>query len=56
MVLDTIGHRGLVQLIAGVMPYIVTAWTANIARVRLADDFAVDPDQLNDFFTGKPMS
>ncbi|KHK92905.1 carboxymuconolactone decarboxylase family protein [Novosphingobium malaysiense] len=53
-VLDAIGHRGLMQLIAAVMLYTVTAWTTNIARVQLADDFSADPQRLKDFFAGKP--
>lgn len=51
--LDTIGHRGLMQLVAAVMLYTVTAWTTNIARVQLADDFSADPQELKDFFAGK---
>ena len=54
--LDAIGHRGLTQLLAAVMLYVVTAWTTNIARVKLADDFSADPDMLKDFFAGKPVA
>jgi 4-carboxymuconolactone decarboxylase len=51
-----IGYPGLVELLATVMLYVVTAWTTNVARVKLAEDFSADPDQLKDFFAGKPVS
>jgi 4-carboxymuconolactone decarboxylase len=53
-VLRIIGYRGLVQLIAAISLYVVTAYTTNVARVKLADDFAADPEKLKDFFAGKP--
>ena len=40
-------------LIAIVSMYVVTAYTTNVARVKLAEDFSADPDQLKDFFAGK---
>jgi len=49
-----IGYPGLTQLIATVMLYAVTAWTTNVARVKLADDFSADPDRLKEFFAGRP--
>jgi alkylhydroperoxidase family enzyme len=48
-----IGHRGLIQLFAAVTLYVVTAFTTNVARVRLAEDFSADPERLKDFFAGK---
>jgi 4-carboxymuconolactone decarboxylase len=51
-----IGYPGLTQLIATVMLYAVTAWTTNVARVRLAEDFSADPRMLKDFFAGKPVN
>lgn len=51
-----IGHPGVVQLMACVMLYVVTAWTSNVARVQLAEDFSVDPEQLARFFAGQPPS
>lgn len=48
-----LGHRGTMQLIAAVTLYVVTAYTTNVARVKLADDFSADPDRLKDFFAGK---
>jgi len=53
--IDAIGYRGLVQFIAAVTLYAATAWTTNIARVKLAEDFSADPDMLKDFFAGKPV-
>jgi len=50
-----IGYPGLMQLIATVTLYAATAWTTNVARVQLAEDFSADPDMLNDFFAGKPV-
>jgi 4-carboxymuconolactone decarboxylase len=50
-----IGHPGLVQLFSAVMLYVVTAWTSNVARVKLPEDFSVNPDMLKDFFAGKPV-
>jgi 4-carboxymuconolactone decarboxylase len=51
-----IGHPGLVELLATVMLYVVTAWTTNVARVKLAEDFSANPEKLKDFFAGKPVS
>jgi 4-carboxymuconolactone decarboxylase len=49
-----LGYRGLTELIATVTLYVVTAYTTNVARVKLADDFSADPERLKDFFAGKP--
>lgn len=54
--IDLLGHPGLMQLIAAVMLYVVTAYTTNVARVKLAEDFSADPQQLKDFFAGKGMT
>ncbi|MCB2075290.1 MAG: carboxymuconolactone decarboxylase family protein [Novosphingobium sp.] len=54
--IEAIGYRGLMQLIAAVTLYVVTAYTTNVARVKLADDFSADPDMLKDFFAGKQVS
>ena len=48
-----LGWPGTMQLIATVMLYTVTAWTTNVARVRLAEDFAVEQDRLDHFFAGR---
>ncbi len=50
-----IGYPGLTQLFATVMLYVVTAWTTNVARVKLAEHFSADPQMLRDFFAGKPV-
>jgi 4-carboxymuconolactone decarboxylase len=50
-----LGFRGLIQLIATVVLYVVTAYTTNVARVKLADDFSADPEKLKDFFAGKQV-
>lgn len=55
-VIGAIGYRGLVQLIAAVSLYVVTAYTTNVARVQLAEDFSADPEMLKNFFSGKPVS
>jgi alkylhydroperoxidase family enzyme len=47
------GFPGVMALIAIVSMYVVTAYTTNVARVKLAGDFSADPQQLNDFFAGK---
>lgn len=52
--IDALGYRGLVQFIAAVTLYVATAYTTNIARVMLAEDFSADPDMLKHFFAGKP--
>ena len=54
-VIEAIGYRGLMQLIACITLYVVTAYTTNVARVKLADDFSADPQMLKDFFAGKPV-
>lgn len=52
-VIASIGFEGLVQLIAAIGLYAVTAYTTNVARVRLAEDFAADPEMLKAFFAGR---
>ncbi len=52
--LDLFGPRGVMLLVANVTLYVATAYTSNVARVLLAEDFAADPDALKDFFAGKP--
>ncbi|MEO6715627.1 MAG: carboxymuconolactone decarboxylase family protein [Novosphingobium sp.] len=47
------GYPGVMALIAIVSMYVVTAYTTNVARVKLAEDFSADPDKLKDFFAGK---
>ena len=49
------GYDGLMLLIANVTLYVATAWTTNVARVKLAEDFSADPEQLKDFFAGKEV-
>ena len=51
--IELLGYRGVTELIATVTLYVVTAYTTNVARVKLADDFSADPDRLKDFFAGK---
>lgn len=48
-----LGFRGVVQFIAAVSLYVITAYTTNVARVKLAENFFADPDKLKDFFAGK---
>jgi 4-carboxymuconolactone decarboxylase len=48
-----LGYPGLMELIGTIVLYIIVAYTTNVARVKLADDFSADPKQLSDFFTGK---
>lgn len=52
-VVGLVGFPGLVQLIATVTLYVVTAYTTNVARVRLAEDFSADPEELKTFFAGR---
>lgn len=49
------GYDGLMLLIANVTLYVATAYTTNVARVKLAEDFSADPDKLKDFFAGKEV-
>jgi 4-carboxymuconolactone decarboxylase len=51
--LGQFGPDGVMLLVANVTLYAATAWTTNIARVKLAEDFSADPDELKDFFAGK---
>jgi 4-carboxymuconolactone decarboxylase len=55
-VVAIIGFPGLMQLIAAVSLYVVTAYTTNVARVKLAEDFAADPEKLQQFFAGKQIA
>jgi 4-carboxymuconolactone decarboxylase len=48
-----LGHPGLMQMIAAIVIYVTVAYTTNVAKVSLAEDFSADPDQLCDFFTGR---
>lgn len=52
-VIKRLGYRGLMQLIAAVSLYVVVAYTTNVARVKLAEDFSADPEKLKDFFANK---
>ncbi len=49
------GYPGVMALIAIVSMYVVTAYTTNVARVKLAEDFSADPEKLKDFFAGKDL-
>jgi 4-carboxymuconolactone decarboxylase len=53
--IELLGYRQLTEVIATVTLYAVTAWTTNVARVKLAEDFSADPQRLKDFFAGKAM-
>ena len=46
--IELLGYRGVTELIATVTLYVVTAYTTNVARVKLADDFSADPERLKD--------
>ena len=50
------GYPGMMALIAIVSMYVVTAYTTNVARVKLAEDFSADPEKLKDFFAGKDVA
>jgi 4-carboxymuconolactone decarboxylase len=52
-VIGLIGFDGMVQLIAAISLYLITAYTTNVARVKLAEDFSADPEVLKAFFAGK---
>lgn len=49
-VVELVGYRGLMQVIAAVSLYTVVAYTTNVAAVQLAEDFSADPEQLKAFF------
>ena len=51
--MDTLGLPGLVQLIAAVGLYAITAFTTNVAKAGLTKDFSADSEKLKDFFAGK---
>ncbi len=52
-VIRVIGYRGMIHLIAAITLYVATAYTTNVARVKLAENFSADPEQLKDFFAGR---
>jgi alkylhydroperoxidase family enzyme len=52
-VIALVGFDGMVQMIAAISLYVITAYTSNVARVKLAKDFSADPEVLKDFFAGK---
>jgi 4-carboxymuconolactone decarboxylase len=47
------GYPGLMQLLATVMLYVITAYTTNVAKVEILEDFSADQDQLNDYYAGR---
>lgn len=53
--LELLGFEGLVRLIAAITLYVATAYTTNVARVMLAEDFSADREKLKAFFAGKPV-
>lgn len=55
-VIGAMGIPGLMRIIAAVTLYIATAYTTNVANVRLAENFSADPQLLQDFFAGKSAS
>lgn len=52
-IVDLWGYEGLMEIIATVVSYIVVAYTTNVGKVALADDFSADPTHLMNFFTGR---
>jgi len=52
-VVALIGYHGLVQLIGAVGLYMITAYTSNVAKVKLAKNLSADPTELMEFFSGK---
>lgn len=50
-VVEAIGHRGLMQLVAVIGFYTLVSYTTNVADVQLAKDFSADEGELNQFFT-----
>jgi len=54
--LDFLGYPGLMQLVAVATLYVVTAYTTNVAKVKLADDFDVDQTKINDYYAGRSDS
>lgn len=52
-VIAHIGYPGLMQLMAVTMLYVITAYTTNVAKVEVLDDYSAQPDQLNDFYAGR---
>ncbi|MGE3692523.1 MAG: carboxymuconolactone decarboxylase family protein [Novosphingobium sp.] len=53
--IEAFGYDGLMLLIANVTLYVATAYTTNVARVKLAEDFSADPNKLKEFFAGKEV-
>lgn len=51
-VIAAIGHRGLMQLIATVTLYVLTAYTMNVSNAKLADDFSANSEKLQQFYAG----
>jgi 4-carboxymuconolactone decarboxylase len=52
-VIGMIGFAGLIQLIAAISLYVITAYTTSVANVQLAKDFSADPNELTRFFAGR---
>ena len=52
-IVDLWGYEGLMEIVATVASYIVVAYTTNIGKVALADDFSANPADLMNFFTGR---
>jgi 4-carboxymuconolactone decarboxylase len=52
-VVDAVGHRGLMLLIAVIGLYVIVGYTSNVADVQVLDGFAADDRKLADFYRGE---
>lgn len=51
--IELLGFDGVMQFVAAVSLYVITAYTTNIAGVKLAEDFSADPEILKTYYSGK---
>ena len=52
-VVEIVGYRGLMLLIALVGMYVIVGYTSNVCEVHVLDDFEADHQKLQDFYRGK---
>lgn len=50
--IELLGFDGVMHFVAAVSLYVITAYTTNIAHVKLAEDFSADPDVLKNYYSG----
>lgn len=54
--ISLLGFPGLMQVVATVTLYVVTAYTMNVAGAKLPENFSADPELLKNYYAGQPAA